>query len=315
MEATVGVSKTWATVLFVDVDGFEDACRGMGPDDVNLLLARVFEKIAFAISNNRGTLLEFIGDEVLAVFNTPSPLRSHTYAAVITALEIHQHIATLPPLKTPDGRTINIRCRCGVHTAQILAGNIGSHRRMKYGLLGDGVNLTARLKGLNSRYNTQTIASETCYSDELSSRRVIFRPLDLVAVKGKTEALMVYEIMDFSKGSDETYLVHMAAKKHSEAFRLYHARRFAEAKVMFSEVASEYEALGQRCRLSASALDHPARLMRKRCIMYMKDPPGPDWDGVERLKAKTFEVVEDDEDILDERRSPAEGASESWATI
>merc|ERR1712176_378781 len=119
------------------------------------------EKIAFVIGRHRGNLLEFIGDEVLAVYNAPNRFRGHVVAAVTSALKIHEHMASLPVIRTGDGKEFKLRCRIAVHCASVLAGNLGSHSRMKYGLLGDGVNLTARLKGLNTRYNTQTITTKS----------------------------------------------------------------------------------------------------------------------------------------------------------
>jgi len=180
-----------------------------------------------------------------------------------------------------------------VHTASILAGNIGSTRRMKYGLLGDGVNSCARFKGLNTRYNTQTVCSAVVREDELSARRAVFRPLDMVAVKGKTEPITVYEIIGFAKGHDEAGKMKEAAQKHSEAFKLYHDRRFKESRSLFTELARDMQALKSCLRLDGGERDQPALQMRRRCKGYIKDPPGPEWDGVERLKAKTFEVFDD----------------------
>merc|ERR1719161_1955214 len=102
----------------------------------------------------------------------------------------------MPPLQCGDGQKLPISCRVGVNTCSILAGNIGSAQRMKYGLLGDGINLTARLKGINSKYNTSTLISDKVIADDKTRLQVIHRPVDLVAVKGKSEPTAVYEPLE-----------------------------------------------------------------------------------------------------------------------
>lgn len=304
VEATVGVTKVPCTILFVDVIGFEDACRGLSPNEVNNVLAGMLAIVAQVVQQNDGTLLEFIGDETVAVFNTPVLIKAHTLAAVTSALQIHRDMKKLPPIRTEDGRTVPLRCRCGVHTANVLAGNIGSHRRMKYGLLGDGVNLSARLKSINSRYGTQTLASDQIFQDELSVRNAVFRPIDLVIVKGKSEPTTLYEVLGFrapGTGEDIEQVNELveAANNHSEAYRLYHNRDFTQAKAKFEEASTRLEAINH-CTIALNTRDIPSYEMRKRCRRYIRNPPDASWDGVERLLAKTY-VVDSDDSSDDER--------------
>merc|ERR550534_1294131 len=88
-EACVGVARCYATILFVDINGFEECVRDLDPGTVLVLLSNVFGSVSDCITRNKGVLLEFIGDEVLAVFNTPSPMKNHPLAGVKTAQEIH----------------------------------------------------------------------------------------------------------------------------------------------------------------------------------------------------------------------------------
>jgi adenylate cyclase len=277
VEAQIGVAKVHVTILFCDIAGFEDACRGLSPEEVLHLLEQVMTRIADVISRNRGTLLEFIGDEVLAVFNAPNTLKNHTSAGVSSALEIHTAVSTMPSPQTADGREIPIRCRCGVNTCIILAGNIGSSQRLKYGLLGDGINLTARLKGINSRYQTRTLASDKVYADERCRRSVVFRPVDLVAVKGKKEPTAVYEPL-IVRSKDDPSPLEQAAEKHSKAFSYYKERKFDEAMLLFEEVQLIFESDGTS--------DEASRMLKLRCQRYKENPPPDDWDGVERLTKK-----------------------------
>jgi len=283
-EARIGVSKCSVSILFCDIDGFEEACHGIRPHEVVNMLSTVIGVIADIIENRGGTLLEFIGDEVLAVFNTPIAVKFHIYSAVAASCEIHKAMAELPPFMTESDygeREVPIRCRCGLHTAQILAGNIGSTERMKYGLLGDGTNLTARLKGLNSRYGTYTLASQHMHEDKLCRRIFVFRPVDMVAVKGKKEPTCVYEVVDRLEDGNEALA--KAALEHARAFELYYSKNFAEAKELFQQVCVAFEA-------NSHQRDEVSRQLIARCDDYLLRPPPEDWDGVERLTKKTFVV-------------------------
>lgn len=273
LEAKIGVVKCRATILFCDIEDFENSCRGLAPEEVLDLLSTVTGVVADIIHRNEGTLLEFIGDEVLAVFNTPKQITQHAYSGVLTALQIHSDLRNRP-YRTENGREIPIQCRCGVHTGPIFAGNIGSHQRMKYGLLGDSINLTARLKGLNSRYRTETLVSESTVAE--ARQHLPFRPIDLVAVKGKKEPTVVYESFPPSLVGKAK-----AATRHAEAFRLYMARSFLEAMEAFEAVRDSVEAVD-------GSSDVPSRMLIKRCSAYLETPPPADWDGVERLAKKAF---------------------------
>lgn len=293
VEAVVGVNRVTASILFVDVDGFEESCGDLSPTEVNNTLASMLQTVATVIHANKGTLLEFIGDEVLAVFNTPNAVKAHVWSAVASVIQIHEGIAKLGKIYTEDGREVPIRCRCGVHTASVLAGNIGSHRRMKFGVLGDGVNLSARLKSLNSRYGTQSLASDTIFEDDQCKKKVLFRPVDRCVVKGRSEPTTVYEVLGFKKseGAPAPNLKSLkeAAQKSTEAHRLYQGREFEKAEALFEEVAIIMEAM-QHCTLYRTGTDEPSRQLIVRCHRYRIHPPPPGWDGAEHLKAKTFEA-------------------------
>lgn len=211
-------------------------------------------------------------------------LRNHSYYCALSAINIHNAFAKMKPITLEDGRPVQVSCKSAVHTATVLAGNVGSKRRMKYGLLGDGVNLTARFKTLNSRYRTQTLATSQLMEDEKVLADFVWRPIDRVAVKGKTEPTTVFELLACSD-SDNRGQFEVLAETHQEAFKLYHSRCFEEAKAQFEEVHKTLSTYGRQ--------DEPSKQMIRRCTRFIKSPPGPDWDGVERLNKKVFEIEED----------------------
>lgn len=212
-------------------------------------------------------------------------------------LWIHQAIDTLPEMVASDGRVVNIKCRCGVHTAEILAGNIGSHQRMKYGLLGDGINLTARMKGLNSRYRppSRTLASQAVVLDPACMSNLACRPVDMVAVKGKKEPTTLFEI---SWKSNRTV---QAALAQEAAFKSYQVRDFVAAKELFDEVHD---------MLAVDEVhDVPSRLLSARCANYIRNPPPDDWDGVDRLTKKSFDPPPAEQIRKEEKQTTASSSN------
>lgn len=279
-EATIGVVSVHVTILFADIEGFAETCRSLGPNEILDLLSSVFGAISEVVHKNQGTLLEFIGDEMLVVFNTPTVVKHHSTAGIRTALGIHQVVAGKCHVKTEQGKEVMAVCRVGLHTGNILAGNIGSYKRMKYGLLGDGINLSARLKGLSSRYGTRTLCSDQVVADENGRVQKIatLRPVDIVAVKGKSKPTTVYDVMQVPKSNQK---MAEAAAKHEQAFNLYQARKFELAHALFEEVATTIEKAN-------SKPDEPSRMLMSRCKAYIAVPPPEDWDGVDKLTSKSF---------------------------
>jgi len=169
-----------------------------------------------------------------------------------------------------------LQCCCGVHSADILAGNIGSRKRLKYGLLGDGINLTARLKGLNRHYHTKTLVSDVVMADAACEASFAVRPIDLVAVKGRQKGTQIYEVVGKSEEGDSK--ISSAVNLHTQAFHLYLQRDFAKAADAFNEAAKAFKEVGQH--------DQASLILHQRCNTYAQDPPPADWDGIERLKKK-----------------------------
>mmetsp|Transcript_118526 Transcript_118526/g.187679 ORF Transcript_118526/g.187679 Transcript_118526/m.187679 type:complete len:1057 (+) Transcript_118526:151-3321(+) len=300
MEATIGMTRVDCTVLFCDIANFDEVYGHLNAHDVLHKLSQVLGRIADVIEANSGTLLEFIGDEVMAVFNAPNPMRLHPKIGVVTAMQIHEAIRNIEPTESDAGVEIVVKCQVGVHSARILAGNVGSPQRMKYGLLGDGVNLSARLKGLNSKYGTKTLVTHQVLEDIADFEEYptfVSRPVDLVAVKGRKEPTTVHEVLSHLRG-EETAELERLASSHDEAFRLYHQRHFKDALHIFSQVSTGFEkGLGY-------VRDEPSRQLASRCHAYIAQPPPFDWDGVERLKAKHFQVSQ--EPAIEESAQPSE---------
>jgi adenylate cyclase len=155
--ATLSVHEQQVTVLFSDIENFTKICESLGEGDKLLnLMSDYFTAMSEIITSTGGCLLEFIGDSVLAVWNAPNPEEMHAVLAVTAALEMHAFLESVAEEWDKKGYPI-VRITCGIHTAKVLVGNLGAPNRMKYGMLGDGVNTASRLEETNKRYATHAL--------------------------------------------------------------------------------------------------------------------------------------------------------------
>eukprot|EP00927_Polykrikos_kofoidii_P058995 TRINITY_DN5397_c0_g1_i1.p1 TRINITY_DN5397_c0_g1~~TRINITY_DN5397_c0_g1_i1.p1 ORF type:complete len:982 (-),score=181.89 TRINITY_DN5397_c0_g1_i1:170-3115(-) len=279
VEAKIGCTQTEVSIFFCDIIDFRETTQDMSPTDVLALLEVVLHGVHMAIEDHGGTLLEFIGDEVLAVFNAPLKVEAHSMAAMMAALQARSRM-------TKEAK--NVRLQCSVHTATVLCGNIGSPTRMKYGVLGDGVNLAARLKGLNSRYGTQfLVSSETLFAEDTSRAvarfgKLVTRPIGHLILKGRNTPTHTFEVLGKSEDVPEDHI--RGADLQREAFALYLQRSFYKAKEMFQEA----HGLISKRPSGAWFPDKPSQHFIQLCDKYIAEPPPDTWDGSEQLKKKSW---------------------------
>jgi adenylate cyclase len=158
------------------------------------------------------------------------------------------------------------RTRFGLHTGRVLVGNFGAPERLSYTAMGDGVNLAARLEGLNKIYGTSILISEDL-RDQIGDAFVV-RLIDRVAVKGKARAVRIYELLGAAGDQDAERRRPLVAR-FEEALAAAHARRFAHALELFAS----------NSLLSRQDRDGPTDVWMARCRGWLVDPPAPDWDG------------------------------------
>jgi adenylate cyclase len=178
-----------ATVLFTDIIGFTTLSETMPPREVNILLNRYFSRTTDIIFAHDGTLDKYIGDGLMAVFGVPMETDDHAERAVRAALEIRKRLRSMMELTRKEWR---FDIRIGINTGRILAGNIGSPKRMEYTVIGDPVNLASRLESI-ARPNGIAIGEETY---KLVKNRFNIQVLGARKVKGKSKDIMVYEVVE-----------------------------------------------------------------------------------------------------------------------
>ena len=266
-EARLGGSKETITVYFSDLVGFTSLAETMPPEALVALLGEYLDGMTPLIIDEGGTVDKYIGDAIMAFWGAPQPSDDHALAACRTALAGQRRLDALNAGWAARGLP-SLQCRIGLHTGEAIVGNVGSESRMAYTAIGDTVNLASRLEGLNRMYGSSILMSEATF---LRVRdHVIARPLDRVAVKGRGNGTLVYELMALA--GDET--LRLKAARHTEAVAAYFDRRFEDAIGVLDLI------------LADDPLDKPAGRLRERCLRFRESPPPPGWDGVHHMDTK-----------------------------
>jgi len=266
-EAAFGGELREITIFFSDIAGFTTITEKLQPDEIVELMREYLSAMSDEVVNAGGTVDKFIGDAVMAFWGAPQINPQHARAACQTALASQERLRELQEKWKSEGRA-TFDMRIGVHTGDAVVGNFGSEKRLNYTVIGDSVNLASRLEGLNKQYSTSIMISEHTYQ---AADGVLARPLDLVSVKGKSEAVLVYELLAMDESDPElTELV----KTHTSAVESYCEQNWTAAIQMFEQV------------LNLRPDDPPALQMIERCRQYQEVPPDSDWDGVFRMQTK-----------------------------
>jgi adenylate cyclase len=251
-EPELGGELVDLSLMFTDIEGFTSLSEKLAPGALAVALGAYFEAMTTGVRSTEGTVDKFIGDAVMAFWNAPRRLPDHPLRACRAALACMKATRALyaspawkglPPLFT----------RYGIHTARVMVGNFGAPERLAYTVLGDGVNLAARLEPLCKQYGVGALVSEAVVTAVAAGggEAPAFRLVDKVAVKGKHEAVRVYELLEGGRT--------VAAQVYEDAFDAYLARDFT---------------------LLALPDDPPSRVLVARCIAMISDPPPADWDGI-----------------------------------
>jgi adenylate cyclase len=265
----LGGERRRVTLFFSDLAGFTTISERLSPETVVSLLNDYLSRMTEIILKEAGVVDKFEGDAIMAFWGAPLEQPDQAARACRAALrqqaaleELNRRFAGqgLPPLSM----------RIGLHTGDAIVGNLGSESRFDYTVIGDTVNLASRLEGLNKFYGSRIMASEVTAA--AGAGAVEFRELDLVAVKGKEQAVRVFEVLGLTGELDPATA--RRRQDFARALELYRQRRFPEALAGF-------EALG-----AAAPADGPARTYRDRCRKFMEAPPPADWDTVFRPEGK-----------------------------
>jgi len=181
------------TLLFSDLRNFTPFVESTHPKQVITIMNQYFTQMTEAIKENRGLVLQYVGDEIEAVFGAPVSYDDHTDMAVEAALDMRRRLILLNQSLEKKGFS-PFQHGIGIHTGAVLAGNIGSKDRISYALVGDAVNLASRIGGLTKKFSCDVILSQTTH--DLLTGTFLTEQLSSVKVKGKKEGVMIYRLLD-----------------------------------------------------------------------------------------------------------------------
>ena len=263
-EPRLGGELRTVSLMFTDIEGFTTLAEQLPPDELARRLGDYLEAMTSSVEAADGTIDKYIGDAVMAFWNAPLAVAQHAERACEAVLACKEATSALyhspswqglPPLVT----------RFGLHSAEVLVGHFGARSRFSYTALGDGVNLAARLEPLCKQYGVTVLVSEVIAN--AARAKFVFRRIDRVAVKGKAQAIDVYELLG-RRGQESAQLER--AQRYEVAFQSYLNGDFAAAAELFR----------------AAGDDPPSAVMRERCEVLRQTPPPADWGGVHVARSK-----------------------------
>ncbi|MBP9864259.1 adenylate/guanylate cyclase domain-containing protein [Patescibacteria group bacterium] len=257
----LGGDRKRMTVLFSDIRGFTTISEGLSPEKLVEILNRYLDRMTSIVFEHDGVLDKYIGDAVMAFWNAPLDQPDHALRAVKTALTMSEALAKMNAENAFDGHELHIGL--GVNTGDMVVGNVGGETRFDYTVIGDNVNLGSRLESLTKEYGVQIIITEATLGE--LKKQVLTRRLDKVAVKGKKEPVVIYEVMELMETASPKRK--KFAKEFEAALDLYFSRQFKEAV--------------QACDLLLKTTpdDGATKTLLERAQHFMKSPPEEGWVG------------------------------------
>ena len=229
---TLGGEKKELSILFSDIRGFTRLSESMDPVDLVDLLNRYFTPMTHSVLEHNGMLDKYIGDALMAFYNAPIDVEHHADEACLSALEMIEHLKELNSTLESEGKKA-LEIGIGINTADVVVGNMGSESRFNYTVMGDGVNLASRVESLTKKYGVSILITE--FSVAKLHKQFLYRVLEPVVVKGKQDAVLLYELMPDSQESRDIKRV------YDGALQRYKEGDLAEAKQLFETVVKKYD--------------------------------------------------------------------------
>lgn len=229
---SLGGEKKELSILFSDIRGFTTISESMDAQSLVQLLNRYFTPMTNTVLEHKGMLDKYIGDAVMAFYNAPVDVQNHADEACLSALEMIERLNALNAELKEEGIP-SIHIGIGINTADVVVGNMGADTRFNYTVMGDGVNLASRVEGLTKNYGIEILITEFTFKSLKAD--FITREIEPVVVKGKDEAVLLYQLMPSSDESREI------KKLYDHALSVYKSGDLNEAKARFTELVELYK--------------------------------------------------------------------------
>jgi len=269
---SLGGERRVLTVLFSDIEGFTTVSEKMNPEVLVEFLNEYLSEMTNVILEYEGIIDKYEGDAIMAEFGAPLQMDDHALKACDAAIEMQIRLEKLRQ-KWAKNKLPSIQTRIGINSGLMALGNFGSKEVFDYTVMGDAVNLGARLEGANKIYGTYMMISSSTYEAVKDHFKTRF--LDKLVVKGKTEPVTVYELLG-RKQQDTMPLISDPAllEPYNSGISHYFNQEWDFAIQSFQEA------------LSIDPNDGPSKLYLNRSKEYQQSPPPKDWDGVYRMTSK-----------------------------
>jgi len=259
----LGGGRVKATMLFSDIRGYTQMADSMAAEEAVELLNDYFTRMVDVVFGQQGVLDKYIGDGLMAVFGPPRVQEDDARRAVRTGLSMKKALDGMNQEREED-RLEPIVMGLGISTGEVIAGNIGSEKRMDFTVIGDNVNIASRLAKLTKSYGVTILISDS--TDQEVGEHFVTRSIDRVFIPGKKDPVELIEVL-----GDSSYRLSEGQKYFCQGIEAYREKDFPAAYQFFDKGAE---------------IDPLCRILVERCRRLMADPPSPDWDGVWALERR-----------------------------
>jgi adenylate cyclase len=276
------------TAYFSDIQSFSTFSEKLGSGPLVELMNEYLTACTDLVQAQGGTLDKYIGDAVVAMFGAPIPLSDHAFRACVATQLVHQKLGELRAKWQAEGGkwpeiVWNMQSRIGLNSGVCMIGNMGSRTRFNYTMMGDNVNLAARMESGAKQWGAYTMCTETTKlaCEQHGGDRVVFRPLGRIVVKGRTKAVPIYEIV----GLKETvsHQTRECVEIFAGGLEKYYARDWAGALALFARSRDiEFNVPGK----TPGVVSNPSLVYLGITEHYRHEPPDQNWDGVYVMKEK-----------------------------
>lgn len=267
----LGGEKKYMTAMFTDIKGFSTVSEQLDPTDLVKLLNVYLTEMSDIIMDLRGTIDKYEGDAIIGFFGAPIEYPDHAQRALAAALRMKKVEEDLNRRFTQEKLSPGpLLTRLGINTGEMVVGNMGTARKMDYTIMGNAVNLAARLEGVNKQYGTWILTSE--YTQAEGGNEFLYRKLDRVRVVGINTPIRLYQVVE--ETSQATPDLREAIDLFHSGLDYFEGRDWDRARKTFTQV--------QRILPE----DGPSTSFLKRVETYIQTPPADTWDGVFNLTTK-----------------------------
>jgi adenylate cyclase len=288
-EPQLGGVEEEITAYFSDIQSFSSFSEVLPPARLVELMNEYLTACTDIVQAEGGTLDKYIGDAVVAMYGAPLALPTHAHKACFSALRVQRRVTELRTKWSHEAEknwpeiVLRLQTRIGLNSGRAVVGNMGSTTRFSYTMMGDTVNLAARMESGAKFFGVYTMCTEAtragCESAEPGA--VVFRPLGSIVVKGRSTPVPIFELVgladDVSAGTRE------AIALFAEGLECYHTRRWDEALVKFAESAKQEP---NQPGVTPGVMTNPSLVYQKLVGQLRAKPPGPEWNGAYTMLEK-----------------------------